>query len=64
MIEEIIDYILNNKVVSKKEIIKKFDIDEKFLDYIISYANKKGYKIKKEKNQIFKCSSCPYKKYF
>ncbi|MEO0234577.1 MAG: hypothetical protein ABIN39_00950 [candidate division WOR-3 bacterium] len=64
MIEEIINFILNNRVVTKKEITKKFDIDEHFLDYIISYANKRGYKIKKEKNKIFKCSSCPYKKFF
>lgn len=62
MIEEIIEYILKNKVVTKNEIIKRFEIDEHFLDYIISYANKRGYKIKKEKNKIFQCSSCPYKK--
>ncbi|MEO0281130.1 MAG: hypothetical protein ABIN05_02110 [candidate division WOR-3 bacterium] len=64
MIEEIINFILRNKIVSKKEIMKKFDIDEQFLDYVINYANKRGYKIKKERNKIFKCSSCPYKKFF
>lgn len=64
MIKEIINYIMKNKIVSKNEIIKKFNIDEQFLDYIISYANKIGYKIKKEKNKVLKCSSCPYKKTF
>uniref|UniRef100_A0A7C3N9I2 Transcriptional regulator HTH-type FeoC domain-containing protein n=1 Tax=candidate division WOR-3 bacterium TaxID=2052148 RepID=A0A7C3N9I2_UNCW3 len=64
MIEEIIDYILKKKVVSTKELTKRFNIDEPFLDYIISYAKNKGYGIKKDKNKLLKCSFCPYKKFF
>ncbi|HAF07800.1 MAG: hypothetical protein QME48_08155 [bacterium] len=64
MIEEIINYILEKRLVSTKELTKKFNIDEPFLDYIISYAKNKGYRIRKDKKKLIKCFSCPYKKFF
>ncbi len=64
MIEEIFEYIKKNGIVSKKELIKKFQIDDKFIDYLVSYAKKRGYKIDTDKKNNIKCSKCPYKNKF
>ncbi|MDD3803475.1 MAG: FeoC-like transcriptional regulator [bacterium] len=59
MFEEIIEFIKKEKMITINEVLVKFNIDRDMLMYILKYAEKKGVKVRVEKNETLTCSSCP-----
>ncbi len=62
MINEILNYIEKNSIISINEIEKNFGIDKYFIEYLIKYTNYyiDGKFIFYKKQENVKCSHCIY----
>lgn len=58
MFEEVVEFIKKEKITSLNEVMLKFNIDRDMLMYILKYAEKRGVKVRVEKNETLTCSSC------